>query len=96
VFFLGVIVAPFVEEIMFRGALYSWLRARMGAISAMFASAILFAAVHPQGAIGLLPLSMIGLVLAFIREWRGSLLACMLAHACFNAGTLVLITVLFR
>ncbi len=88
---LAVIIAPLVEEVMFRGALYSWLRARMGAVSAIFTSSAVFAAVHPQGLVGLVPLMAIGATLALLREWRGSLIAPIIAHACFNAGTLVLI-----
>ena len=93
---LAVLVAPIVEEIMFRGALYTWLRGRMRKTWAILASAFLFALVHPQGAVGVVPLTFIGIVLAFLREWRGTLLAPMVAHACFNAGTLLLFFLLFR
>ncbi len=96
IFILAVIVAPFVEEVMFRGAFYSWLRERLGAFSAIFISSLVFAAVHPQGALGLIPLTCIGMVFAFLREWRGTLTSCMLAHACFNCGTLVLAMNLLR
>ncbi len=90
IFFMAVVVAPFVEEIMFRGVFYSWLRSRCSISASIAISALVFASVHPQGPIGLLPLSLIGAVLAFLREWRGSLVSPMLAHACFNAGTLAL------
>lgn len=93
---LAVIVAPFVEEIMFRGALYGWLRSFLPAWSAIIISASCFAFMHPQGAIGLVPLASIGILLAILREWRGSLVAPMIAHACFNGGTLILLVTLFR
>ena len=93
---LATAVAPFIEEIMFRGALYSGLRNHLSAKFAIPISAFLFAAIHPQGVIGLVPLTFIGIMLAFLREWRGSLLAPMLAHACVNAGTLLLVTLLFK
>jgi membrane protease YdiL (CAAX protease family) len=93
---LAVIVAPFIEEIMFRGVLYGWLRSRFGALASMVTSALIFAAVHPQGALGVIPLTFIGVVLALLREWRGSLIAPMLAHACVNAGTLTLVLVFLR
>jgi len=93
---LAVVIAPIVEEIMFRGAFYSWLRSRLGAFVSILTSALIFAAVHPQGVIGIVPLTFIGALLAFLREWRNSLLAPMLAHACFNGGTLLLLFSLLR
>ena len=93
---LAVLIAPIVEEIMFRGALYGWLRARLPAWSSVLISSACFAVMHPQGAIGLVPLGMIGILLAILREWRGSLLAPMVAHACFNGGTLIALLTLFR
>ncbi len=93
---LGVVVAPFVEELMFRGALYSWLRDHFGAGFSIFASAVIFAAVHPQGPIGVVPLTIVGMMLAFLREWRNSLIAPMLAHALVNGGTFLLLFLFFR
>lgn len=92
---LAVVAAPIVEEIMFRGALYSWLRARTSAVFSIVISSLIFASVHPQGPIGILPLAVVGVMLSFLREWRGSLAASMAAHACFNAGTLIVVTILF-
>ena len=88
---MAVVIAPFVEEIMFRGVLYSWLRSFCSPLVSMLLSAILFAGLHPQGVIGLVPLTAIGFILAFVREWRGSLIACMTTHACFNGVTLLLV-----
>lgn len=96
VFVLAVIIAPLIEEIMFRGAFYSWLRTRFSAGFSILFSSFIFAAVHPQGAIGVLPLTFIGILLAILREWRGSLVAPMIAHACFNAGTLSMVLFIFR
>jgi membrane protease YdiL (CAAX protease family) len=58
---------------------------------AVFFSSLVFALVHPQGAIGVVPLMTIGMVLAYVREWRESLIAPMLVHACFNGGTLIVV-----
>lgn len=91
VIFLAVVVAPLIEELMFRGIFYSWLRTKLSAPAAIIISALIFASVHPQGAVGLLPLTYIGCVLAFLREWRGNLLSSMVAHACFNGGTMALL-----
>lgn len=93
---LAVVVAPFVEEIMFRGALYTWLRDRSGATVSILLSSFIFAVIHPQGLVGIVPLTCIGIVLALIREWRGNLTSCMIAHACFNGGTLLIALNLLR
>ena len=93
---LAVIIAPVIEEIMFRGALYSWLRQYLSAVPAMLLSGLAFASLHPQGAIGILPLTCIGFLLAFLREWRGNLTSCIFAHACVNGLTLALVFALFR
>lgn len=88
---LGAVVVPIVEEIMFRGFLYGYLRSRMKPISAIFLSGFIFAVIHPQGAIGILPLTLIGAGLAFIREWRGSLVPCIITHACVNGVVFLLL-----
>jgi membrane protease YdiL (CAAX protease family) len=76
--------APFLEETMFRGALFHHLRRRWGwAISAAIV-AFIFAVIHPQGWVAVPVLGSIALVLAALREWRGSLIAPMVAHACNN------------
>jgi membrane protease YdiL (CAAX protease family) len=76
--------APFMEETMFRGALFHHLRRRWGwAITAPIV-AFIFAVIHPQGWVAVPVLGSIAIVLAALREWRGSLIAPMVAHACNN------------
>jgi membrane protease YdiL (CAAX protease family) len=78
------VFAPFLEETMFRGALFHHLRRRWGwAISAAIV-AFIFAVIHPQGWVAVPVLGSIAIVLAALREWRGSLIAPMVAHACNN------------
>jgi membrane protease YdiL (CAAX protease family) len=90
-FLFAAVVAPIVEEIMFRGVLYGWLRDHYGKLISTLVSAFIFAVVHPQGALGIVPLSLIGCGLAFIREWRGSLIPCILAHSLVNTTVLTII-----
>jgi membrane protease YdiL (CAAX protease family) len=78
------VFAPLMEETMFRGALFHHLRGRWGwAISAPIV-AFIFAVIHPQGWVAVPVLGSIAIVLAALREWRGSLIAPMVAHACNN------------
>lgn len=102
-FFLASVVAPIVEETMFRGVLYRHLRDATGrwrAAASMLTSAtvvsFLFAVVHPQGWLGVPVLMSIALGLTIAREWRGTLLPAMVAHGLNNFIALVLSTLLFR
>jgi membrane protease YdiL (CAAX protease family) len=92
---LATLVAPLIEEIMFRGVLYGYLRTLMRPLPAIFLSSLCFAVVHPQGVLGVVPLTAIGMMLATLREWRGSLIAPIIAHACVNGGTLAMLAVMF-
>jgi len=78
------VFAPVMEETMFRGALFHHMRRKWGwAISAPVV-AFVFAIIHPQGWVAVPVLGSIAIVLAALREWRGSLIAPMVAHACNN------------
>jgi membrane protease YdiL (CAAX protease family) len=88
---VAVVMAPVLEEITFRGFFYGALRARFPAWVAILVSAGLFAGIHPQGLIGLPMLMAIGAMLAALREWRGSLIAPIVAHGCTNGVTLAIV-----
>jgi membrane protease YdiL (CAAX protease family) len=83
--------APWVEETVFRGALYRYLRSRTSTFWSAATVGFFFAVVHPQGYVTVPALMSLGAVLAYIRQWRGSILASMAAHAAHN---LVLVGVL--
>jgi len=87
-FLLAAVLAPLFEETMFRGAFHGALRRRWRFFLAALVSGIVFAAVHPQGLLAIPALTAMGFGFAMIREWRGSLIAPMTAHAVHN-GTLV-------
>jgi hypothetical protein len=70
---------------MFRGALFSHLRARVGWWVSAPVVSLIFAAIHPQGWVAIPVLGAIAMVLAGLREWRGSAIAPMVAHGVNNA-----------
>lgn len=85
------IIAPLVEETIFRGALFRHLRdatAKLGTIGSFLTSglvsSVLFAAIHPQGWVFIPVLSSLALAFCVGREWRGSLLPGMVAHGLNN------------
>lgn len=84
------VIAPIVEEMLFRGLLYRYLRARMDAVWAVGLSAGLFAALHAVPV--LLPmLLVIGVVLALLAERYDSILPGIVLHALHNGVMLVLL-----
>lgn len=85
----AVCVAPVVEELLFRGVLHGFLSRKLGFFWAAGLSAFLFAVVHVTPSV-LLPIFVLGFLLAAIYERRGSLYENILFHALFNAVTLVI------
>ena len=79
-----VIAAPLGEELFFRGFALPSLSRNLGVALAAVISAALFSALHLDR-IGALGLWEIGLLLAFLRIWSGSLWPAILAHAVNNA-----------
>lgn len=88
---LAVVLAPVAEEITFRGFFYNALRSRFSAVLSIALSSAFFAGIHPQGIIGFPMLMAIGVMLAALREWRGSLIAPIVAHACTNGATMFIV-----
>jgi membrane protease YdiL (CAAX protease family) len=86
--FAATFTAPLVEEIVFRGLLYSSLRRLVGAWGAVLLVFALFAAIHiPQywpsyGVI--VTIHLLSLVLTVIRARTGKLLPCFVIHLIFN------------
>ncbi len=83
VYALACVLAPVTEELMFRGALFGHLRGRWNWMASASFVSLIFALLHPQGWAAVPALAAIAMVLAGIREWRGSLIASTAAHS-FN------------
>jgi membrane protease YdiL (CAAX protease family) len=91
---IACVFAPVLEETMFRGVLFHHLRARWSWPASAVLVAFLFAAIHPQGWAAIPILGAIAIVLATLREWRGSIIAPMAAHA-FNNFIVITIALVF-
>ena len=92
-FFLACIYAPLVEETLFRGALYYYLRRHLPWAASGILCGLIFGALHPQGWVALPAITAIGFNLSVIREWRGSVIASITAHA-LNNGVVTLMLVI--
>jgi hypothetical protein len=85
--FGGAVVAPFVEEVFFRGFVFPGLRQRLGWKQAALASAGLFALAHfiPTS---LLPIFILGLIFAYLYQLSGSIWPAILMHMLTNTVAL--------
>jgi membrane protease YdiL (CAAX protease family) len=86
-FFVIALVAPIVEELLFRGIGFHLLR-RFGDTAAIMATGLAFGLYH--GLVNALPiLTLFGIALAWLRSRTRSVYPGMLVHAAFNAVALI-------
>jgi CAAX protease family protein len=92
---LAVFTAPFVEEFIYRGLLYSALQRTIGVGAAVFSVLGLFTLIHvPQywPNIGVISaVALLSVVLTIVRAYTGKLLPCVIIHMSFNAVQAVLL-----
>jgi membrane protease YdiL (CAAX protease family) len=87
---LAVLVAPVVEELLFRGLLLRSLRSRLGPWPAILVQGALFGAIHVQLGVGLENLTVIatltavGIVFGFVADQVGRIGPAIVGHAIFN------------
>jgi uncharacterized protein len=95
--FVAVIMAPLVEETLFRGVLFQSLRRRLGLWPGALLSSLVFTVIHVEivfsQPVALAGLFSLGVFLAWAFHRTGSLLVPILGHAVFN-GVSVLLAVL--
>jgi len=90
-----VVLAPLIEETLFRGFFQSYIRQHLGSKQAILITSVCFSLFHYTGAQGLgnisiiISLFLLSLFLGYIYEKRGSLLAPMVLHATFNAISVI-------
>ncbi len=77
------VVAPFAEEIFFRGFMYAGMRDRWGLAAGVIASSMIFALFH-MSLSTLVPIALMGAVFALLYERAGSLWPCIALHAIVN------------
>ena len=82
---IGLVVfwGPLVEETFFRAFVFPGLTPWMGLVGAAIASSLLFAVIHGDPWV-MVPVFVIGLLLAWLYHRTGSILVCFSAHAMWN------------
>jgi len=86
--FMATVTAPLVEEVIYRGVLYSALQRSIGIVAAVVAVTLIFSLVHvpqyyesPQT---LVLLTLLSLILTLLRVFSGSLLPSIIFHTLVN------------
>ncbi len=91
-----VLLAPIFEEIIFRGMLYTTLRARCTVPTSIVGSALIFALAHGYGFVAFLTVFWSGLLWAWAYERTGSLIPGICAHAMNNGLVVYSLVAIFR
>ena len=85
---LGVLVAPLVEETIFRGFLYPVIARRLGIIAGVLITGILFGLMHAAQLWGgwgqIVLLIVVGVVLTWVRARTGTVKASYFVHLGYN------------
>jgi membrane protease YdiL (CAAX protease family) len=86
--FIAAATAPFVEEVIYRGVVYTALERAFGNICAVLVVAVMFAGVHVvqyRNNLGVIAvITMLSISLTLVRAFTGRLLPCFLMHLVFN------------
>jgi hypothetical protein len=87
--FIATFTAPIVEEVVYRGVLYSAFQRTLGVPAAFIIVTFMFAVVHVPQYYPSFPtiflLTLLSLILTGIRVKTGNLLPCIILHTVFNA-----------
>ena len=93
--FIAVFTAPLIEELIYRGVLYSALQRALGTVITVFAVSLLFAGVHVyqyiENVAVITVITLLSFTLTLVRAKTGSVLAPFVIHLVFNAIQSVII-----
>jgi uncharacterized protein len=94
------ILAPLVEEVLFRGLLYRALRRRQSVALAALLSSLAFAVIHTEIVVSqplaLINLTLLAVLWAILYERTGSLVVPIVAHSVFNLMSIGQVLLLSR
>ncbi len=88
----AVVVAPLAEETFFRGFLFAGISKRWGYSWGVIVSGAVFAVAH-FGSGGLVPIFILGMLLAWLYKRTGSVWPCILAHFAYNSLALLFMVI---
>jgi len=92
---LAGVLAPFGEELLFRGVFYPLLRDRVGVWPGVLLSSLIFGIIHGDITVGLTAF-LLGIILALVYEYSRSLWTSILVHAINNSAKIALLYLLIK
>lgn len=95
VFLLAVVIAPIVEEVIFRNFVYGFFRFRLPGFPAALFSGFFFAVIHPYSVVFIPQLTVLGAGLAILREHRPAIVAPIVTHMIVNGLAFLFMHLLF-
>ena len=84
-----VVMAPWVEELLFRGLLFRWLLGYRSVLASAILSGVFFGVIH-DALTSIVPIAFLGVALAWLYHRTGSLLTSIVFHTVFNAIMMIL------
>ena len=78
-----VAIAPWVEELLFRGLLFRWLLGYRSVLASAILSGVFFGVIH-DALTSIVPIACLGVALAWLYHRTGSLLTSIAFHTAFN------------
>ena len=78
-----VAIAPWVEELLFRGLLFRWLLGYRSVLASAILSGVFFGVIH-DALTSIVPIACLGVALAWLYHRTGSLLTSIVFHTAFN------------
>lgn len=84
------IAGPIIEELFFRGFVYSAVKKYIGVFWAALITAAMFASLHAH-LVGFLPIFALGILLAYLYEKTGTLVSSITVHMIHNTGVVFLV-----
>ena len=83
-------IAPFVEELFFRGLIYAWIRQRQSMLTSVLLSALIFASMHANISVMSIVQLTGGVIFALVYEWRHNIWPGYVIHCLANLGLWIL------
>jgi hypothetical protein len=86
-------VGPVIEEVFFRGFVYTALRKRLSSFLSITISAFFFSWLH-MTLFGFLPILILGILLAYLYEKNGTLIPSIIVHIVHNSAVVIFLLII--
>ena len=92
---IAAVFGPFIEEVFFRGVMYSAVKRKLGIFWSILITSMLFSFLHTHAMtyflVGFIPITILGMVLAYLYEKTGSLIPSITLHMLNNLGSVIMV-----